>query len=144
MHTHTMRVVFFNASVHTNEKARKGAARGMVMKCTSTFGTAHFSFSFAVRLRPPAPAWSSRRKDVECLTTQDRPSLSKRPGMRCTGSRKKLRMCKNMCLMYIHQCSHTLIMHICKKKTHHTSLIAFLKEQWDMHDEENPHELCLS
>ena len=81
-----------------------------------------------------------------CLTTQDRLSLSKRPGMRCTGSRKqKLRMCKNVCLMYMHKCSHTLIMHICKTNKHITRhWFAFLKEQWDMHDEENPHELCLS
>ena len=59
-----------------------------------------------------------------CPAAQDRPSLSKRPGMRCAGSRKKSCAFTNIyasCICtYAH--THTLIMHI--SQTHMTSWLA--------------------
>ena len=100
------------------------------MKCTSTFGTAHLSFSIAVRLRPPAPAWSSKRKDVE-RASQHRTDHHCQNGRGCValGREKKaahLQIYMPRVYAYMLTHTHTPIMHISQTHTHDKLVVSTL------------------
>ena len=95
------------------------AARAMVMKCTKRIWRHSVLRS---RLLPLAPAWSSRRTDSMTPITQNRPCLSRRPGLCTAWSRKNAAyLQKYLTTLCTCMYSNTPITHTHKCKLHWTS-----------------------